>query len=524
MDVDEREFFREATLKMCGSLEIEKAMSLCVQYISRFIPIDMLFLNLYEPDLGAMRTIATASVSGGKQLDRLTFLPEDAKAYLNEMRRRHLKEGGLIDALIVNRPQQDPICRTMIEDFGISDSSLLVMPLTLEGDNVGHVIFKVPGKDIYSSEHARLVSLLKEPFAIAMSNAVQHQEVLRLKDLLADDNRYLQDELQRQSGDEIIGADFGLQRVMNLVHHVAPLTSPVLLLGETGTGKEVIASAIHRASPRRENPFIPVNCGAIPETLIDSELFGHEKGAFTGALNRKRGRFERAHGGTIFLDEIGELTPEAQVRLLRVLQEKTFERVGGTESLSVDIRVIAATHRDLPQMIAQGRFREDLYFRLKVFPIEIPPLRERSGDIPALVQHFLLKKSREMKLGSVPALASRALDLLMTYNWPGNVRELENAVERALILSHGKPLVFADFDHAPPPVPDSAPSDTKVPLPLDQAMGEHILRVLTMTGGKVEGSDGAAELLGINPGTLRHRMRKLGIPFGRNVKKYGNKN
>jgi transcriptional regulator with GAF, ATPase, and Fis domain len=350
-----------------------------------------------------------------------------------------------------------------------------------------------------------------------MSNALKHQEVLKLKDLLADENRYLHDELQRLSGDEIIGADFGLKGVLDLVHQVAPLASPVLLLGETGTGKEVIASAIHRASPRRDNPFIRVNCGAIPETLMDSELFGHEKGAFTGALSQKRGRFERAHDGTIFLDEIGELPPEAQVRLLRVLQEKEIERVGGTESLSVDIRVIAATHRDLPHMIAQGTFREDLYFRLKVFPINIPPLRERRGDIPALVQHFLHKKASEMKLGYEPTLTASALERLMAYDWPGNVRELENAVERALILNQGKPLTFADLDVSPHPFPDSAEREDEL-LTLDQVMDNHIRNILKMTGGKVEGKGGAAELLGLNPGTLRHRMRKLGIPFGRNVK------
>jgi transcriptional regulator with GAF, ATPase, and Fis domain len=517
MGVDEREFFREATLRMCSSLAIEKAMSLCVCYIGQFIPLDTLFFNLYEYDLGAMRTIAAATSSGGKRLNRVTYLPDKARAYLDGKRRAFFEQGVSGEVIILNYPEHNAASSTLVEDFGIPDASLLIMPLTLE-DIVGQVIFTTQGDNRYTLEHARLISLLREPLAIAMSNALKHQEVLKLKELLADENRYLQDELQRVSGDEIIGADFGLKGVLDLVHHVAPLASPVLLLGETGTGKEVIASAIHRASPRRENPFIRVNCGAIPETLMDSELFGHEKGAFTGALSQKRGRFERAHGGTIFLDEIGELSLEAQVRLLRVLQEKEIERVGGTESLSVDIRVIAATHRDLPHMIAQGRFREDLYFRLKVFPILIPPLRERRGDIPALVQHFLHKKSREMKLGYEPTLAAGALDRLMAYDWPGNVRELENAVERALILSQGKPLAFADLDSSPHPVPEHVAANKDEPLTLDQVMGRHIRNVLKMTGGKVEGKEGAAELLGLNPGTLRHRMRKLGIPFGRNVK------
>ena len=214
--------------------------------------------------------------------------------------------------------------------------------------------------------------------------------------MLADDNRYLYDELRSVSGDEIIGSDFGLKTVMEMVRQVAPLDSPVLLLGETGTGKEVIANAIHYSSPRKDGPFIKVNCGAIPETLLDSELFGHEKGAFTGAISQKRGRFERADKGTIFLDEIGELPLQAQVRLLSVLQTREIERVGGTSPIPVDIRIISATHRDLEEMIASRRFREDLWFRLNVFPITIPPLRQRREDIPALLHHLMERKSREL--------------------------------------------------------------------------------------------------------------------------------
>ena len=306
---------------------------------------------------------------------------------------------------------------------------------------------------------------------------------------------------------------------MENVRSVAPLSSPVLLLGDTGVGKEVIAGAIHNASLRRDEPFIKVNCGAIPETLMDSELFGHEKGAFTGALNHKRGRFERAHNGTIFLDEIGELSLEAQVRLLRVLQEKEIERVGGTESINVDIRVIAATHRNLNAMILEGKFREDLYFRLNVFPIYIPTLRERKGDIPGLVQHFIQKKSRDLKLTAIPTLAPKALDQLLAHHWPGNVRELENAVERAIILHREEPLSFAELGPKKEleVTPVSASEDMES-FDLDQVTADHIRRVLMVTNGRVEGEKGAADLLGINPGTLRGRMRKLGISFGRNNK------
>jgi transcriptional regulator with GAF, ATPase, and Fis domain len=420
--------------------------------------------------------------------------------------------------IVVDRAETHPIFKYAL-DVVDKDSSVLAMRLLVEGNFVGalHLLDKGPGR--YTQEHARLLALLNDPCAIALSNTLRHQEVLELKDLLTDDNQYLHGELRRLAGEEVIGAEFGLKGVMEMVRQVAPLSSPVLLLGDTGTGKEVIANAIHNRSPRNEGPFIKVNCGAIPETLMDSELFGHERGAFTGALSQKRGRFERAHGGTIFLDEIGELPLEAQVRLLRVLQEKEIERVGGTRSIKVDIRVIAATHRDLEAMLKQSRFREDLYFRLKVFPIAIPPLRERMADLPALLQYFMQRKSREMGLRGIPSLAMNALDRLMAYHWPGNVRELENAVERALILSKGNPLTFNDLEVAPPAdAVRTAPLQDEQSLQMDVVMSRHIRQVLAMTGGRVEGEKGAARLLGIKPNTLRHRMTKLGIPFGRKAR------
>jgi transcriptional regulator with GAF, ATPase, and Fis domain len=262
--------------------------------------------------------------------------------------------------------------------------------------------------------------------------------------------------------------------------------------------------------------LITVNCGAIPESLIDSELFGHEKGAFTGALTERRGRFERADKGTIFLDEIGELPPQAQVRLLRVLQEKEIERVGGTHPIKIDIRIISATHRNLEKLVAAGSFRDDLYYRLGVFPVWLPPLRDRKADIPALVEHFIEKKAREMGLHSVPTLVPGAIDRLMKYDWPGNVREVANVVERALIQSNGKPLAFMDFM-----VPSGGAAQEPAvvqelaSLRLEEMETLHIRRTLEMTRGRIEGRNGAAVLLGINPSTLRARMRKLRIPFGR---------
>jgi len=512
MPVDENDFFREATLRICESLIIEKSLWRCLSYIKDYIPAEESALHCYSPGMGTVTLYAIADREGGKYVNLPTAYPPEIRAL---MQKDEYSRG-----YVTNRADEHPLAGPVLRAMGRGKSSLIVVRLILEEQWLGSVSFWAEGWDQFTEEHLRLLSLLREPFAIALSNNLRYRELLELKDLLVDDNRYLHDELQRISGAEIIGADFGLRGVMEMVRQVAPLSSPVLLLGETGTGKEVIATAIHNASPREGGPFIKVNCGGIPETLMDSELFGHERGAFTGALSRKRGRFERAHGGTIFLDEIGELTPEAQIRLLRVLQEKEIERVGGTEPIQVDIRVIAATHRDLQSMIERGRFREDLYFRLLVFPIAIPPLRQRIGDIPALVQHFMQKKSREMKLTGIPSLAPGALDQLMAYRWPGNVRELENAVERALIISRGEPLTFS---YLQPPVSEhegqsfSASGDGFVNLNL--AMARHIRTALEMTGGKVEGKGGAAELLGVNPGTLRHRMRKLGIPFGRNSRK-----
>ena len=508
MIVDENHFFRQATLRICGSLDIETALHRCVGYLEQFMPADTLGLALYEQDFSVLRRIARATPSGGYKLDDIIPIPREARPALEDPDLPHVR--------IANRPHLDPVLRTMYKALGYGGASLLVMYLMIEGRRLGNLVLRVEGRDRYTEEHLRLYSLLNEPFAIALSNALKHQEILKLKDMLTDDNRFLHQQLRRLSGEKIVGEDLGLGGVMEMVRQVAPMDSPVILLGETGVGKEVIANAIHSLSPRRDGPFIKVNSGAIPETLLDSELFGHERGAFTGAVTQKRGRFERANRGTVFLDEIGELPLQAQVRMLRVLQSKEIERVGGTSPIPVDIRVIAATHRDLEKMVGKDQFREDLWFRLNVFPIVIPPLRERIGDIPALVHHFLDRKSRELKLRTFPTLAPGAVDRLMRYHWPGNVRELENVVERALILSRGKPLHFDDVVRARNRSERPAPALTQqASLKLEDVLSGHIRRVLELANGKVHGPDGAAELLGINPSTLRNRMNKLGISYGR---------
>lgn len=519
MQIDEKEFFREATMRICGSIDVETFLYESFMYIRDYLPADGVVLTHYHSDRGEHAALARASADGSSLLNLTVSIPPSIRTFVV----RPDKETP-----IVERAEMHPTARPWISKGLLEkDSSLLILRLIVDGDIVGGVIFISKESGTFTKEHAKLLSLLREPFAIALSNSVRYQELLELKELLAEDNRFLHSELRQIAGEEIIGADFGLRGVMDMVRQVAPLSSPVLLLGETGTGKEVIAGAIHNLSPRKDSPFIVVNCGAIPENLVDSELFGHEKGAFTGALSRKRGRFERANEGTVFLDEVGELRPEAQVRLLRVLQEKEIERVGGTEPIKVDIRITAATHRDLETMIRNGKFREDLYFRLNVFPIAIPPLRERKGDIPSLVHHFMQKKSREMGMRYMPSLAQGALERLMGYFWPGNIRELENLVERALILSRGKPLAFNDqafakpersFEHGAGPTLH-AELQIEDSLALDTVMSGHIRRVLEMTSGRVGGEQGAAHVLNINPSTLRKKMRKLGIPFGRKARK-----
>ena len=512
MKADENEFFRQATLRICGHLQIEVALLECLKYLETVIPADSIFLSVWEPDISSLRVIARTNTFEGEKTDILIQLTKKAKTSIEKLY-TGFKISTWPDAVIINDPRADPITKDLTRQLKEEDSSLLHMPLETVGRPLCSILVKVEGKKKYSENHARMLSLLKEPLSIAMSNALEHREILKLKELLVDDNRFLHRQLLQISGEQIIGADYGLKKVLNMVRQVAAHDSPVLLLGETGVGKDVIANAIHYSSLRSSGPFVSVNCGAIPDSLIDSELFGHEKGAFTGALFQKRGRFERANKGTIFLDEIGELPLQAQVRLLRVLQSKEIERVGGTKTISLDIRIIAATNRNLQEMVTTKQFREDLWFRLDVFPIWIPPLRERKSDIPALLQHFINLKSRELKLPRIPVLAQGAIDPLMKYDWPGNIRELANVVERALITNDDGPLDFKNVQLRGVNLTNT--EQNKNPDGLNKVISAHIQQVLAKTNGKVHGPGGAAELLEINPNTLRNRMDKLGIAYGK---------
>jgi len=511
MNFDENEFFRKATLLICSSLDIEKALLNFLEYIRLFLPVFSVALTLFEVSTGTLRGLVILDRDGNKHSLPSIQLPREAILELQAK-----KTVG--DTRIVNWKEEDAMAKILLPYIDLSKHSILAMDLIVEGKRLGIFSVFAEEKTGFTQEHINLLSLLREPLSIALSNALRYEEVVKLKDILDAENRELSRELRSSSGAEVIGAEYGLKGTMEMVRQVAPLDSPVILFGETGVGKEVIANVIHHTSPRRGGPFVKVNCGAIPDNLIDSELFGHERGAFTGAIAQKKGRFERADKGTIFLDEIGELPLQAQVRLLRVLQHKEIERVGGTKATPVDVRILAATHRDMEELIRTGAFREDLWFRLNVFPVTIPPLRHHREDITALVHHFIEKKSKDLKIYPVPSVSVEEIERLKAYHWPGNVRELENLIERELIHIHGKGKIERlTFEHldilAKTKVSAKVQETVDNLLTLDEGMSRQIRQALQKCDGRISGPRGAAQLLGINPNTLRSRMRKLDIPF-----------
>jgi len=374
--------------------------------------------------------------------------------------------------------------------------------------------------DVFSAADIELVQQVAAQIAIAVENAMAFKEIDALKNKLAVEKLYLEEEIRTEFNfEEIIGESGSLKKALAQVELVAPAGTTALILGETGTGKELIARAIHNLSPRRERTFVKINCAAIPSGLLESELFGHERGAFTGAINQKVGRFELADRGTLFLDEVGDIPLELQPKLLRVLQEQEFERLGSNRTQRVDVRVVAATNGDLSKRVAEKAFRSDLYYRLNVFPIQIPALRERREDIPLLVRYFVQKFSRRLNK-TVAYVPADAMDALANYAWPGNVRELENLIERAVLLSPGKELRVplseiksaSVTDGFPTPGPATTFATTTSSIgTLEEAERQHILRALRQTEWRIAGPKGAAALLGMKRTTLQARMRKLGI-------------
>ena len=383
------------------------------------------------------------------------------------------------------------------------------VPLTSHGRALGALNVGSLSENAFTEEDAELLGLVANQIAIAVENALAFREIDALKNKLEEEKLYLEEEIRTEYNfEEIIGQSLTLKRALQDVETVAPTDSNVLIYGETGTGKELIARAIHNLSKRREHTLVKVNCAAIPTGLLESEMFGHEKGAFTGAVEQRKGRFELAHRGTIFLDEVEDIPLELQPKLLRVLQEQEFERLGSSRTIRVDVRVVAATNADLAQMVMEKKFRGDLYYRLNVFPVTLPPLRERPEDIPLLV-HFFAQKFAQQMQKPIERILTETMAALTGYAWPGNIRELQNLIERAVILSHGPILEvpLAELKQAA----EVAADQTGAPATLEAVEREHILRVLRESNWVVGGPTGAAARLGLNRTTLNHRMRKLGI-------------
>jgi transcriptional regulator with GAF, ATPase, and Fis domain len=500
----------------CRHIEIQESTHTISKILAKLAPIGQLLVRKIDRQRSCLETVAVG-----------VSVPD----YLLPEARTSCDEGQLKDLLAWCRKRQ-----VLHQDTSSSHRDVLAMivPPGMTADVVAGalgdpenpsgvvVLAAQPGTTLEES-HIRLVEALLEPFSVALENDQRLREMAAMRAAAEADKESLLKRLGRkQLTDTVVGEDSGLQHVVERVGLVARNDAPVLILGETGTGKELIARMIHTRSPRANGPFLRVNCGAIPAELIDSQLFGHERGAFTGAVEARQGWFERANGGTLLLDEIGELPLAAQVRLLRILQDGWMERVGGHEPVHVDVRIVAATHCDLAAMVAEGQFREDLWYRIAVFPIRLPPLRERPEDIPALARHFAERAAVRFVLPEAP-LTAEDIQLLTAYPWPGNVRELGAVIDRAAILGNGKRLDVAQALGASerplavgqtlPPEP-SPPTSTEI-LSLDAAMKKHIESVLAVTHGRIEGRRGAAALLKINPHTLRARMRKLAIDWAK---------
>jgi formate hydrogenlyase transcriptional activator len=489
----------EVNNTMVSNLEprqLFEAISACVR---RVLSSDYTSVALYEKETGLMRLWVTDFPESRGPVQPEMVLPvEGTPAGRAFSTRRPV----VLERADLAGFSQDLARRAAAEGF----ESGCCVPLIAHDRALGSLNVASRRPHAFSDDDVALLAQVANQVAIAVENALAYRQIAELKEKLAEEKLYLEDEIRTEHNfEEIIGESAALKRVLNQVETVAPTDSTVLIQGDTGTGKEVLARAMHSLSPRRGRTFVKVNCAAIPSGLLESELFGHEKGAFTGAIAQRIGRFELAHQGTLFLDEVGDIPLELQPKLLRVLQEHEFERVGGTGTQRVDVRVVAATNRDLAEMVAEKQFRSDLFYRLNVFPIVAPPLRERREDIAALVRYFANKYARRMNK-RIETIPSETMETLVHWHWPGNVRELENIIERAVILSPG-PMLRVPVAQLRLPV-EGAPSAA---VTMEAAERQHILRTLEETDWTIGGARGAAARLGMKRTTLQSRMQKLGI-------------
>lgn len=550
---DDFEFFQQVVSNISGSLDLAHSMIRVFAFLKKHFPIDGISLHQYSKRLQALKLLFLVTENQFQYVETTLALSKDKAAYIEKHESREdtidVSDEAPLDIADDHR-------RAISHLLTFRPSSYLVGIMKSGNEIVGHLCFIGSGKFDYTRTQISKFRMLLSPFTLAMSNMLQHKRTLEFQQKLYKEKSDLEETLHQLQDTKIIGAKRGgLHKTMDMVQQLAGKETPVLILGETGTGKEIIADEIYKNSPRVNSPFIKVNCGAIPESLIDSELFGYEKGAFTGASKSHPGRFEQADKGTLFLDEVGELPLQAQVRLLRILQNGIVERLGSKKSISVDVRIIAATNRHLETMVRNGSFREDLYYRLYVFPIRLPPLRQRIQDIPALIHHFIKQSCVRLKIEKPPVLQPDTLNRLKSYIWPGNVRELENLVERAVILSSDGIVHLEDFlphdqDGTPKLDLDSSSTEAYIDkrihlvldnlenrnlnkpqnskkqsdiepfvqshgsqniLPFEEVVRNHIQKALSLCNGRVYGTGGAAELLDLNPSTLRSKMRKLKI-------------
>ncbi len=489
----------EVNNAVVSRLDLRDVFAATTASLRRVVPHALASLYLYDPDKEVVSRHALDSPSGKGLLHEGFVGPIDSTPAGPAIR---TGKPALFDEDDLKRLQSD-VARLLLAE-GVKSGCCV--PLKSHNRLLGTLNIASLHPGAFSQDEVDLLAQVANQIAIAVENALAFREIDDLKKKLAEEKLYLEDEIRTEYNfEEIIGESAALKRILKQVETVAPTDSTALIQGETGTGKELIARAIHNLSKRRERTFVKMNCAAIPTGLLESELFGHERGAFTGAIAQKVGRFELAHQGTLFLDEVGDIPLELQSKLLRVLQEQEFERLGSNRTIRVDVRLVAATNRDLAQMVADKQFRSDLYYRFNVFPIVSPPLRDRPEDIPVLVRYFAQKHARRMnkRIETIPA---EAMATLSKYHWPGNIRELENLIERSVILSHGPDL------HVP--LGELKAPTTQAPnggATLEVAEREHILRVLRETKWVIGGLSGAAARLGMKRTTLQSKMRKLGI-------------
>jgi len=485
---------------LLANMDVRKLLSAISASIGELIPHDSATLAFYDP--ASNELVAQFLDAGGTETQRGEVrLPLQTSPAGEAFSTR--------EPVVLERMEDSPYApETMRHLTALGMQSGCWVPLIHSGDVIGTMMVASRLEGTFTHREAELLTQMADQVAMAVNNALAFRQIQELRDRLGQEKKYLEEEINLERRfDDVVGESVGLRRVLREIETVAPTDATVLIQGETGTGKELLARAIHRLSPRNDRTFIKINCAAIPAGLIESELFGHEKGAFTGAIARKIGRLELAHEGTLFLDEVGELPLDLQPKLLRALQEKEIERLGGSRPIAVNVRLIAATNRDLAQMVVEKQFRSDLYYRLKVFPVFSPPLRERTSDIPILVRHFVSTHSRRMGK-RIEVIPDETMAALTRWQWPGNIRELENFLERAVILTRG-PVLYVPL--AELEVEDSQDSEGWENPTLQMAEREHILRVLREADGQIGGPTGAAARLGLKRTTLHSKLKKLGI-------------